>query len=70
MYCCELMKYHCEFKCEIHSDPFDCPDSVVYYSEKNNQFGLIIHDGGSSFIRIAYCPWCGRQIGDTDATID
>ena len=56
------MQYHCEFKCEIHKYPFDCPDRVIYYTPKTNKYGLIIHDGGSSFIAIKYCPWCGNQI--------
>jgi hypothetical protein len=24
--------------------------------------GLIIHDGGSSSIGIAFCPWCGSTL--------
>jgi hypothetical protein len=25
-------------------------------------FGLPIHDGGSSFIKINFCPWCGKKL--------
>lgn len=63
------MKHHCESKCEIHKDPFDCPDRIFYYSSKTNKYGLIIHDGGSSFIAIKYCPWCGNRI-DFENEID
>jgi hypothetical protein len=60
--CCDTMKYHLEFKCDIHKDDFDCPDKIIYSSKKNKEFGIIIHDGGTSFIKIKFCPWCGKKI--------
>jgi hypothetical protein len=65
-YCCESMEYHAKFKCEIHKSPFECPDSIIYYSNSSEIFGIIIHDGGESFISIKYCPWCGTQIDFSD----
>ena len=56
------MKYHLEHKCDVHKDDFDCPDKIIYSSKKENEFGIIIHDGGTSFIEIKYCPWCGKKI--------
>ncbi|RAR73889.1 hypothetical protein CLV55_103209 [Flavobacterium aciduliphilum] len=32
--CCETMKYHINYKCDIHKNPFDCPDAVIYSSKK------------------------------------
>ena len=61
-FCCESMKYHVESKCDIHKSPFDCPDKIINYSTKQNIYGIIIHDGGSSFIEINFCPWCGKKI--------
>lgn len=61
-YCCESMKTQIEFKCDIHKDSFDCPDSLIYYSKKDKSYGLIIPDGGSSSISINYCPWCGKKL--------
>jgi len=61
-FCCESMKYHIEHKCDVHKDPFDCPDKIINYSEKQNIYGIIIHDGGSSFIEIEFCPWCGKKL--------
>ncbi|MBP6758172.1 MAG: hypothetical protein KA133_02870 [Flavobacterium sp.] len=61
-FCCESMKYHIEFKCDIHKDPFDCPDKIINYSKKQNVYGIIIHDRGNSFIEINFCPWCGTKI--------
>lgn len=60
--CCETMKYHLDFKCDIHKDPFDCPDTIIYSSKNHKQLGIIIHDGGSSYIKIKYCPWCGIKL--------
>ena len=51
------MKYHIEYKCDTHKYSFDCPDKIINYSEKQNIYGIIIHDGGSSFIEIEFCPW-------------
>ncbi len=50
-------------ECEKHADPFDCPDVLVIYNSKYNEYGIPIRDGGSSFVRIYYCPWCGTKLG-------
>ncbi|WP_412762571.1 DUF6980 family protein [Priestia aryabhattai] len=26
------------------------------------EYGLIIHDGGSSIIGISFCLWCGKKL--------
>jgi hypothetical protein len=54
-----------EYICEAHKSPFDCPDNLIYYSSKFNEYGLIIHDGGSSFIVISFCPFCGTKLPDS-----
>jgi hypothetical protein len=54
-----------EFKCDQHPDARACPDKLVDYVPKFNEYGLLIHDGGSSFIEIHYCPWCGADLGAT-----
>lgn len=61
-YCCDRMKYFCEYKCDIHKNPFDCPDCIIFSPEKEHIYGIIIHDGGESFIKIDYCPWCGKRL--------
>ena len=37
-------------------------DSVMTHYKKGKTFGIPIHDGGSSFIKINYCPWCGKKL--------
>jgi len=61
-YCCDQIKDKAEHKCDEHPNPFDCPDSFIYYSGKLDVYGLIIHDGGNSFITIDYCPFCGKTL--------
>jgi hypothetical protein len=51
-----------ERKCEDHPDPFDCADHIVYYSKQLGEYGIPIHDGGSSYSLINYCPWCGTKL--------
>ena len=57
-----MMAAQLDHHCDQHPDPFDCPDQIVYRTTGGN-FGLIVHDGGSSFIEIGFCPWCGSALG-------
>ena len=52
-------------KCEKHPNPFDCPDALIFYSEKFEEYGLIVHDGGASYVKISFCPWCGGRLPDS-----
>jgi hypothetical protein len=54
--------------CDLHSSRWDCPDALI--TESDGVYGLIVHDGGSSAVRIAFCPWCGTQLSPVDAKID
>jgi hypothetical protein len=49
-------------RCTAHVDRFACPDALVHYIEKFDEYGLIVHDGGSSTIEVNFCPWCGAQL--------
>ena len=57
--CCEAMRYHTSNHCAVHSSPFECPDRLLLYDETSKDYGLIVHDGGQSYVKIRYCPWCG-----------
>jgi hypothetical protein len=46
--------------CAMHADRSDCPDALI--GRAGEGYGLMIHDGGSSMIPIAYCPWCGTRL--------
>ena len=59
-YCCEVMREELKQSCEVHPDPFECPDLLV--TRSSGEYGLIIHDSGNSYIVINYCPWCGTRL--------
>ena len=61
-HCCEDMKRNVETRCEMHPDPFECPDHLIFCGSRPRWYGIIVHDGGSSFIVINYCPWCGADL--------
>ncbi|OYX43629.1 MAG: hypothetical protein B7Z02_08825 [Rhodobacterales bacterium 32-67-9] len=46
--------------CAQHPDRFDCPDALIVKTETG--YGLIVHDGGRSYISIGFCPWCGASL--------
>ena len=59
------MEYHTTNHCPVHTDPFECPDCLIYINKHNN-YGIIIHDGGESYILINYFPWCGTKLPSVD----
>jgi hypothetical protein len=60
--CCNQMQEQILYKCTVHSNVFDCPDNLLFYNEIFNEYGLIIHDGGTSYKAIDFCPWCGKKL--------
>ena len=59
--CCEMMHAQLDLRCPDHADPADCPDSLVS-RWPHGQYGLRVHDGGSSVVGIGFCPWCGATL--------
>jgi hypothetical protein len=64
-HCCKEMTEALTFKCDQHDDPFDCPDSLICYIPKFDEYGIIIHNGGSAFSQIQYCPFCGSKLPES-----
>jgi hypothetical protein len=64
--CCDMMAQNVNLRCPDGHDVFECVDNLVYHSDASSAYGLLIHDGGSSFVRIAYCPWCGTNLGSSE----
>ena len=64
-HCCEDMDRQVNWECDQHSNPFDCPDALVCFVARFQEYGLVIYDGGGSFMQIAFCPWCGRRLPDS-----
>lgn len=38
---------------------FQACEGGLVYNPKFREYGLLVTDGGSSVIRITFCPWCG-----------
>ena len=66
VHCCELMRSNVESVCDQHPDRYDCPDCLIDYWPKTGRYGIMIHDGGSSMIVMAFCPWCGAKLPEDD----
>ena len=64
-HCCERLEESLKLDCSQHKDVFECPDSLVHYSGRSNEYGLIVHDGGTSYIVIRDCPWCGAKLPES-----
>lgn len=55
-----MMRSDLERACSQH--PEGCPDSGVVREYAEAVIGIPIWDGGSSFMEIYFCPWCGESI--------
>ncbi len=45
--------------CPEHSDPADCPDILISYFARFDEYFIAVRGGGPSRIAIRYCSWCG-----------
>jgi hypothetical protein len=64
-WCCEQMREQVELVCEKHSGADQCPDKLVAFWPQFQEYGLLIHDGGSSAVTILFCPWCGTRLPES-----
>jgi hypothetical protein len=64
-FCCAGMRDALAFACDQHADPFECGDGIVVYNEVFDEFGLIVHDGGQSYVLIQHCPWCATRLPES-----
>jgi hypothetical protein len=60
-HCCIEMTDRLADGTKENVDPYDDPDVVMIYNTKFDEYGIPIQDGGSSFIKIRFCPWCGSK---------
>lgn len=61
-HCCERMNFYANLYDQAFPDPFDNADNLIFYSARFDEYGLIIHDGGASYVLIQHCPFCGREL--------
>jgi len=50
---------HC---CKQLREAVDDPDTPIRYVSKFREYGINILDGGSSFLVIEFCPFCGKKL--------
>ena len=62
-YCCLEMAYHLAFPGNR-----DDIDQIINHFTEAKEFGIPIHDSGSSHIKINFCPWCGTKLDVTSET--
>ena len=60
------MKYWANYRCAEHPDPADCPDNLIRFDEQTHEYGLYVHDGGSSHVSFAFGVWRSRSPGALD----
>jgi hypothetical protein len=63
-HCCDRMRAELR-KDELQEDGSQSTDALVTYVPNFDEYGLIIHDGGSSMIEIHFCPWCGTKLPES-----
>lgn len=51
--------------CTDHPHRYDCPDALIAYIPKFDEYGILIHDGGTAKASISFCPWCGTKLPDS-----
>nr|CAS02732.1 putative integron gene cassette protein [uncultured bacterium] len=62
MHRCEQMNRQVEHSCPTCHGESPCPDRLVSFDDVFNEYGLVVHDGGTSSVEILFCPWCGSQL--------
>ena len=50
---------HC---CEAMSGYLQHGDVALLYVGEFREYGIRVLDGGSSYIVIRFCPWCGQKL--------
>ncbi|QHS52484.1 hypothetical protein [Edaphobacter sp. 12200R-103] len=50
------MSDHC---CQMMNANLAGGETAIEYIPKFREYGIAVFDGGSSYIVIAHCPWCG-----------
>ena len=48
--------------CERLRDFAADPDIPIVFVDKFREFGISVLNGGTGYILIEYCPWCGKKL--------
>ena len=61
--CCEYMSRQIEHL-SICDDPLGCPDAIIYYDPRIDEYGIISHKD-HTYLHIHFCPWCGAKLPES-----
>jgi hypothetical protein len=61
-YCCLVMANNISESLDENQEIKQHDHDVIMNKWKNGTFGIPIHDGGSSVVKINFCPWCGVNL--------
>ena len=56
------MNQHC---CQNMDKHLAEGEVAIYYIPKFREYGVKVLDGGTSFVLIQYCPWCGQKLPES-----
>lgn len=59
---CVHVAYHISREPGVKGDAHDDPDVTLIYSARSRRYGIPVRDGGTSYIHITHCPWCGKRL--------
>lgn len=62
LFCCKSMEENALLQKPNDDCDFVNSDKLIYYNEIFDEYGLIVHNGGQSYIMINFCPWCGKKL--------
>ncbi len=51
--------------CPEHPEPTGCPDMLISYHGRFDEYSIAVRDGGTSAVAIRYCPWCGVELPES-----
>lgn len=53
------------FCCGRMTDAISSDEIPIIYVPEFREFGIRVLDGGSSFIELLFCPWCGQRLPES-----
>lgn len=56
------MNFYATYHDEDYPDPWESADVMIVYESKERFYAMPLRDGGSSFILISHCPFCGTNL--------
>lgn len=59
-FCCDWLRTEATRECPDHPDRTECAGTVIH--RYPDGWGIPIHDGGTSYVTVRFCPSCGAPL--------